>query len=254
MADLSVERDGHVAIVEIRRGPNNFFDAALVEALAETFEALDADPDARCILLCAEGKNFCAGANFGGGEGAKPDVLDARKLYRNAVRLFQARTPVVAAVQGAAVGGGLGLALVADFRVATAQSRFTANFNRLGIHPGFGLSATLPRLIGAQKASLLFFTGRRIGGEEALSIGLVDQLAEEDALRADALALAHEIGLSAPLAVAATRATLRLGLADAVAAAVERELAVQAENFQSDDFVEGVKAMTERRSPEFKAR
>jgi enoyl-CoA hydratase/carnithine racemase len=254
VADLSVERDGHVAVVEIRRGPNNFFDAALIEALAEAFEGLDADPEVRCLLLCAEGKNFCAGANFGGGDGAKPDVLDARRLYQNAVRLFRAKTPVVAAVQGAAVGGGLGLALVADFRVATAGSRFAANFNRLGIHPGFGLSATLPRLVGPQQASLLFFTGRRIDGEEALAIGLVDQLAAEDALRNDALAFTHEIALSAPLAVAETRATLRLGLADAVAAAVERELAAQAENFQSEDFIEGVKAMTERRPPQFKAR
>ncbi|HWE45823.1 MAG TPA: enoyl-CoA hydratase/isomerase family protein [Caulobacteraceae bacterium] len=253
-ADLRTDRDGHVAVVEIRRGPNNFFDAALIQALAETFEALDADPDARCILLCAEGKNFCAGADFGSGEGAGPDIEQARRLYRNAVRLFRAKTPVVAAVQGAAVGGGLGLALVADFRAATAQSRFTANFNRLGIHPGFGLSTTLPRLVGPQKASLLFFTGRRIGGDEALAIGLVDQLAAEDALRQDALAFAQEIALSAPLAVATTRATLRNGLADAVEAAVERELAAQAQSFRSEDFIEGVKAMTERRAPMFTGR
>ncbi|HEY3813465.1 MAG TPA: enoyl-CoA hydratase/isomerase family protein [Caulobacteraceae bacterium] len=254
MSDLRLERDGHVAIVEICRGPNNFFDTALIEALAEVFEALDADADARCILLCAEGKNFCAGADFGGASAAAPAVEDARRLYQSAVRLFRAKTPVVAGVQGSAVGGGLGLALVADFRVATAQSRFTANFNRIGIHPGFGLSTTLPRLIGPQKASLLFFTGRRIGGDEALAIGLVDQVAAEEALRDHALALAREIALSAPLAVAATRATLRLGLADAVAAAVERELAGQAENFRSEDFIEGVKAMTERRPPQFKAR
>jgi enoyl-CoA hydratase/carnithine racemase len=253
MSDLRTERDGHVAIVEICRAPNNFFDTALIRALGDQFDAFDADPDVRCVLLCAEGKNFCAGANFGGGE-ARPDPNDAATLYREALRLFRAKTPVVAAVQGAAVGGGLGLALVADFRVSTAQSRFTANFNRIGIHPGFGLSTTLPRLIGMQKASLLFFTGRRIGGEEALAIGLVDQLAAEDSLRADALALAQEIVQSAPLALTATRESLRQGLADAVEAAVTRELAAQAEHFQTDDFLEGVKAMQERRPPRFTAR
>ena len=111
-------------------------------------------------------------------------------LYQQAVRLFRTKKPVVAAVQGAAVGGGLGLSLVADFRVASPDSRFTANFNRLGFHPGFGLSITLPRVVGPQKAALLFYTGRRIDGNEAHAIGLVDVLVPQDELRAAALSLA----------------------------------------------------------------
>ena len=100
----------------------------------------------------------------------------ARHLYKEATRLFRARKPVVAAVHGAAVGGGLGLALVADFRVTCAEARFSANFNRLGFHPGFGLTTTLPRLVGPQQAALLFYTGRRIAGDEAVRIGLADLL------------------------------------------------------------------------------
>ena len=104
-------------------------------------------------------------------------------------------------MHGAAVGGGLGLALVADFRVTCQEARFSANFNRLGFHPGFGLTATLPRLVGAQQAALLFYTGRRIPGDEAVRIGLADVLVPQAEVRSAAQALALEIAQSAPLAV-----------------------------------------------------
>ena len=170
------------------------------------------------------------------------------------MRLFRAQKPVVAAVQGAAVGGGLGLTLVADFRVASPESRFTANFNRLGFHPGFGMSITLPRVVGIQKAALLFYTGRRIGGEEAHEIGLVDVLVPQEGLRTAALGLATEIAQSAPMAVRATRQTLRRGLADEIAAITDHELAEQQIHFETADFKEGVKAMSERRVPVFSGR
>ncbi len=255
MSDVRTGTDGHVGIAEICRAPNNFFDKALIGELAAAFEAFDADPAVRSILLCAEGKNFCAGADFSNRD--RDTVIGDSQgghLYQQAVRLFRCRKPVVAAVQGAAVGGGLGLSLVADFRVATAESRFAANFSRLGFHPGFGLSITLPRVVGEQKAALLFYTGRRIGGEEAQAIGLVDVLAPADGLRAAALALAAEIAGSSPIAVTSTRATLRRGLADAIAAITDHELAEQERHFATDDFREGVKAMAERRPPVFQGR
>jgi len=254
MNDVRITRDGHVGIAEICRAPNNYFDKPLIAGLAAAFEEFDADPAIRSILLAAEGKNFCAGADFSSPARDTVGDRDGGHLYQQAVRLFRCGKPVVAAVQGAAVGGGLGLTLVADFRVASPDSRFTANFNRLGFHPGFGLSVTLPRVVGQQKAALLFYTGRRIGGEEAHAIGLVDVLAPQAELRQAALALATEIAQSAPLAVAATRRTLRHGLADAIAAITDHELTEQQQHFETADFKEGVKAMAERRLPVFQGR
>lgn len=254
MSDVRIMMEGHVGIAEMCRPPHNYFDRPLIAALAAAFEGFDADPDCRCILLAAEGRNFCAGADFSAPARDTVGDREGGHLYQQAVRLFRTAKPVVAAVQGAAVGGGLGLTMVADFRVASAESRFAANFNRLGFHPGFGLSVTLPRAVGQQKAALLFYTGRRIGGEEAQSIGLVDVLAPQAGLREAALALAAEIAGSAPLAVAATRRTLRRGLADAVEAVTDHELTEQQRHFETADFAEGVKAMAERRAPRFLGR
>lgn len=240
--------DDHVAVVEMHRPPNNFFDTALIASLADAFEKLDDSP-CRAIVLCAEGKHFCAGANFGGG--ARDDAGD---LYRHAVRLFEAKLPVVAAVQGAAVGGGLGLALMPDFRVASPEARFSANFARLGFHPGFGLSVTLPRLVGPQIAQDLLYTGRRVPGEEALRLGLCDRLATLTMLRGEAISLAEEIAHSAPLAVRSIRETLRGDLAEAVQRATERELAEQQRLQRTEDFREGVAAMADRRLPRFEGR
>ena len=251
MSDVASEAVAdHVVRLEIQRPPNNFFDADLIEALADRFETLDADADCRAIVLAAAGKHFCAGANFGGERGGD----DTERLYANAVRLFAAKTPVVAAIQGAAIGGGLGLALVADFRIATPAARFSANFARLGFHPGFGLSVTLPRLVGAQHAQELCYTGRRIGGEEAAAIGLCDRLAGADALADEALALAVEIAGSAPLAVRSIRETLRGHLAEEIRGVLAREASEQARLRATEDFREGVRAMSERRPPAFRGR
>ena len=119
--------EDHVATVEFDRPPHNHFDVDLIGALADAYEQLDSDPACRVIVLCSNGRHFCAGANFAGAGEAGGEAL-----YEQAVRMFAAATPVVAAVQGAAIGGGLGLALSADFRVASASSRFAANFARLG--------------------------------------------------------------------------------------------------------------------------
>ena len=252
MTDVRVTKQAHVGVAEICRAPNNFFDIPLIRDIAAAFEGFDADPEIRSILLCSDGKNFCAGADFSAPARNTVGDREGGHLYQQAVRLFRCQTPIVAAVQGAAVGGGLGLTLVADFRVASAESRFTANFNRLGFHPGFGMSITLPRVVGIQKAAMLFYTGRRIGGEEALAIGLVDVLAPQAELRAKALELATDIAHSAPIAVTSTRNTLRRGLADEIAAITDHELAEQQVHFETADFKEGVKAMAERRLPVFR--
>ena len=254
--DLGVELADHVATVEIRRPPNNFFDYELIHEIANVYERLDADPGCRAIVLCSEGRHFCAGADFSAREKWSRDRLDrqAGQLYVEAVRVFSCTRPVVAAVQGAAVGGGLGLALSADFRIACEESRFVANFARLGIHQGFGLSVTLPRLIGRNRAALMLYTGRRIKGAEAVGMGLADELADLAEVRGRALDLATEIARSAPLAVRSIRATLRRGLADAVREATDHELAEQSRLRRTADHEEGVKATAERRLGDFQGR
>ena len=251
--DVSVElHDDFVATVELHRPPNNHFDIDLIRSLAEAFEALDGEPGCRAIVLGSEGRHFCAGADFSGRAGPIGD--GSRHLYDEAVRLFAARTPVVAAVQGAAVGGGLGLALAADFRVASPEARFVANFARLGFHHGFALSVTLPLVVGRQRALELLLTGRRVPGEEALRIGLCDRLAPAAELREAAHSLAAEIAESAPLAVRAIRETMRVDLVGRVRATLERERAEQERLRTTEDFEEGVRATAERRTPRFAGR
>jgi 2-(1,2-epoxy-1,2-dihydrophenyl)acetyl-CoA isomerase len=246
-----------VGVAEIRRPPDNFFDAELIGSLADSFEWLQAE-GAWAIVLCSEGKHFCAGADFTGrSEHARQigAAGGARELYDQARRLFEAPVPVVAAVQGAAVGGGLGLACAADFRVASPRSRFSANFARIGLHHGFALSETLPAIIGQQRATELLYTGRPVRGEEAVRLGLADRLAEDDtALRAVAVEYAMQIASAAPLAVRSIRATMRAGLADRASAAMDHELAEQQKLWPTEDFAEGVRAAAERRPARFTGR
>ena len=204
-------------------------------------------------MLCSEGKHFCAGADFSGAAG-RVGRDGAPHLYDVAIRLFEQPLPIVAAVQGAAIGGGLGLALAADFRVATPESRFAANFSRLGFHPGFGLTVTLPRVVGQQAALDLLYTGRRIDGATAHQIGLCDHLVTGDELRGRAVDLAAEIAAAAPLAVRSIRRTLRQSLTDEVRAAMAHERAEQERLQQTDDFREGVAAVGERRAARFTGR
>src|SRR5215210_2411467 len=211
--DIGVDFAGYVATIEIRRPPNNFFDLSLINQIADALEELDADAKCRAVVLAAQGKSFCAGANFGDGttldkSGQRPgeETSPVGHLYMQAVRLFRSKKPIIGAIHGAAVGGGLGLAMVPDFRVACPETRFAANFTRLGFHPGFGLTETLPAVIGKQNAAMMFYSSRRIGGEEALRMGLADVLVPQDQVRAVAQKLAADIAENAPLAILATRA------------------------------------------------
>jgi enoyl-CoA hydratase/carnithine racemase len=241
--------DDYVAVVEFDNPPHNHFDIGLLGAVADAYEELDADARVRAILLCSTGRHFCAGADFG--EGLD---LAVGSIYEAAYRMFKAQTPVVAAVQGAAVGGGLGLAMSADFRIATPATRFQANFVRLGLHHGFGLTVSLPRVVGEQTAAELLLTGAPVKGEEALSIGLCDGLASSepaDDLRTKARDFAAEIAAGGPLAVRAVRATMRGDLAERIRDATAREAEEQARLFATNDFKEGVAATAERRPPRF---
>lgn len=262
--DIAVEKTGLVATIEIRRPPLNFFDISLIRQIADALDAIDADSGVRATVLAAQGKAFCAGANFNDPARQESDSKAANDpaaslgpinhLYIEAVRIFRAKKPIIAAVHGAAIGGGLGLAMSADFRVTCPEARFSANFTRLGFHPGFGLTVTLPEAIGQTNAALMFYTSRRVTGEEALKMGLASVLVPQDEVRGAAVKLAAEIAECSPLGVESTRATLRQGLADRVKAATDHELAEQTWLRATEDFKEGVRATEERRVPNFTRR
>ena len=236
---------------------------ALINQIADALEEFDNNIEIRASVLAAQGKAFCAGANFGDParqeqeERAKSDPasnLPINHLYVQAVRIFRNKKPIVAAIHGAAIGGGLGLAVSADFRVACPEARFAANFTKLGFHPGFGLTTTLPELIGKNNAELMFYTSRRVTGEEAYRWGLANVLVPQDQVRAEAMKLAQEIAECSPLGLVSTRATMRAGLADRVLAATNHELEEQTKLRATEDFKEGVKATAERRVANFKGR
>ncbi len=245
--DVSVEQEGaHVAVVRLHRPPNNYFDTELLESMASAYEDLDRSGWCRAVVLASEGRHFCAGLDFATNAGQ-----DIAALYTAALRLFAAPLPVVAAVQGAAIGGGCGLALSADFRVASPSSRFSANFARLGFHHGFALTVTLPAVVGRQAAADLLLTGRRVGGAEAHALGLCDRLVDEGDVGPAAVGYAAELAASGPLAVRAIRATLRAGLVEEARRAMEHERAEQLALRDTADFAEGVRAAAERRDPSF---
>jgi enoyl-CoA hydratase/carnithine racemase len=252
-APVSVAMDECVAIVTLNNPPHNFMTVELMRDLADVCDELDRNPNVRATVLQAEGKAFCAGADLtcrddNGGAGIEGEIP---QLYRNAIRLYAAKKPIIAAVHGAAIGAGLGLALAADFRMVSRESRFSANFIKLAFHPGFGISFALPRLIGEQRAALMMLTGRRIKGGEALTWGLADELVAPDEVRSAALTLAREIAENGPLSILAIRATLRAGLAQAVEAQLEHEFREQIKLVKTEDFAEGVRAVAERRAGKF---
>ncbi len=261
--EIGVEKHGHVGLIEIRRPPLNFFDVILINQIADALEEFDRDVEIRASVLAAQGKAFCAGANFtdpvrqeqeSRAESDPAANLLINHLYIQAVRIFRNKKPIVAAVHGAAIGGGLGLAVSADFRVTCPEARFSANFTKLGFHPGFGLTATLPELVGKNNAELIFYTSRRITGEDATRMGLANVCVPQDQVRAEAMKLANEIAECSPLGLISTRATMRAGLADRVLAATNHELAEQTMLRATEDFKEGVKATNERRVANFKGR
>lgn len=252
MSGLTLGREGKVATIRLSRPPHNFFDAAMLGAIADALAESDADPTIVVTLMTAEGRSFCAGANFAGGFAASG--ASANSVYAQARRIFGRVKPLVAAVGGPAVGGGLGLAVAADFRVASSSARFHCNFSTIGLHPGFALTATLPALLGAQKALDMMLTGRRIGGEEAVAIGLADRMSGPESLAEDAMAFAQALAGQAPLAIRSIRDALPRVSVEAAKAAMAAEEMQQTALFLSWDFKEGLLASSERRSPRFEGR
>lgn len=250
---VDVQLHGHVAWVTFGNPPLNFATVSLLRLLAETLESLDQQPEVRVVVLAASDKVFCAGADLVSENGFGASTDDPlREFYDQVIRLFSTRKPIVAVLQGAAIGAGLGLAVSADFRVASAKARFSANFVKLGFHPGFGLTHTLPRLIGEQRAALMCLTGERYKADTVANWGLVDLLVEDENLNEQALLFANNIAVNAPLSLLTTRATLRGDIAAKVTETLLHEHQQQIQLQGTEDFAEGIRAVAERRSGNFK--
>ena len=250
---VTTQISGHVAEIRFAKPPLNFACPELLRKIADELDVIDQNADIRCSVLASDGKSFCAGADLAGDESVTGgDGMNAiGELYVQAERLFRRKKPMIAAIQGAAIGAGIGLALSADFRIAAPAARLGANFTRLGFHPGFGLTCTLPRLVGEQHAAWMMLSSERVKPEQALAWGLVDRLAEQDDLLAEAHKMAGEIAANAPLALLAVRATTMRGLADQVVIAMRHEHAEQGILKATQDYAEGVASVFERREAKF---
>lgn len=254
--EVNVFNHGHVGEIRFSSPPHNFASSGMLEGIADAVGRLETDTEVRCILLTAEGKAFCGGANLAGDDAVQgaQGMDEIALFYANAARIMRRTKPIIAVVQGAAIGAGLGLALAADFRIASPAAKFSANFVKLGFHPGFALTYTLPRLLGVQRASWMMLSGNRITADEGHVWGLVDRLAPADELVDQALVMANEIACNAPLAIGAIRQTLNAQWVSEAEAAMRHEHAEQTKLKLTADYSEGVAAVFERRPANFQGR
>jgi enoyl-CoA hydratase/carnithine racemase len=225
------------------------------------------DRGLRCVVITGRGASFCAGADFraaspataGAGAadaagGREPDYERLYRTYEPFLDVFDLPMPTIAAMNGHAVGGGFGLALVCDLRVANTRSRYGANFARLGFHSGMAISHLLPRIVGVPLAADLLFTGRLVTGAEAAAIGLVHEaVAGEDVLAA-AQRRARAIAACAPEAVRLMKRSLYRSAGWDPRAAARAEAFAQAATMRTEDAREGIRALLEKREPRFSGR
>ena len=263
MAAVTYQQRDRVGIVTIDRpAARNALSPEVVVLLDRYFEQARSDDSVRVVVLTGAGdKRFCAGADFK----PTPAPTDAKDgyqapqersyaMYAPFLSLLEIEVPVIAAMQGHAIGGGLGLAVVCDLRVANREARYGANFVRLGLHPGMSTTYLLPRLMGVPRAVEFLLTGRIVSGAEAAEAGLVHYAEAPDDVLPRALALAEEIRSAAPLAVRWTKRSIYQGLTWDPAGAARHEALVQSRSMETEDFQEGVAALLGRREPDFRGR
>ena len=205
--ELILDYKNHTTYIKINRPPNNYFDADLICQIADILEKMDQDDNCRSIILHSEGKHFCAGADFTKSN-FKNESEAYSALYDQAVRMFRTKKPIIAVVQGAAVGGGLGVALAADFRIACMESRFSANFAKLRLSSRLWYNYYPSQSSRPQMAKKMLLTGVRLKGDEAFKIGLADFLVDRSDLMNKAEELAEDLNSSGPLGLQAIRHTI----------------------------------------------
>lgn len=252
---VDVERKNGIAIVTMNRpAALNAFNSEQLGAMVETFRSLRTDRDVRCIVLTGAGqKAFAAGADIKEMVDKSPeDGLAFGRLGHAAANAIEALPqPVIAAVNGFALGGGSEIALACDFRLASDNAVFAQPEVGLGIPPGWGATQRLTRLVGPGLAAELILTGRRVKADEALRIGLVNSVWQLDQLLPEAIRLAVQIAANSPRAVAGAKRLMHLAFNGQIASGLETEVQLFGESFGTDDQREGMGAFVEKRTPTF---
>ncbi len=260
MSDAVVfEMQGAIGIITLSRPDNrNSMTPELLDAFARAVDQART-AELRCLVITGTGPCFSAGADFK--SGVQRDDGPARTAHERSFAMYQPflsvtdlAVPVIGALNGHTVGGGFGLALCCDIRIGARAARYGANFTRLGLTSGMGISYVLPRLVGVSRAAEMLFTGRLVEGDEAERIGLLSSAVPADEVLPRALELAAAIATSAPAAVRETKRSLYRGLGWNVRDAAYAESFAQAESLQSNDASEGIAALLEKRTPTFTGR
>ncbi len=248
-----------VGVITLNRpDQRNAMTPELLDAFSEAMGEARRDEGIRCLVITGKGHCFSAGADLRSSlqrsDLGEPSRDTSFAMYEPFLQVLDLEVPVIAAMNGHTVGGGFGLTLLADIRVANVDAKYGVNFARLGIHSGLGISYLLPRLAGVAYASELLFTGKLIRGSEALRIGLVTHAEEADQVLPTAMELARAIAASAPMAVQQMKASIRRGLRWEIREAALEEAGLQAASLTTEDAKEGVSAILQKREPEFTGR
>lgn len=252
------EQEGYIATITLNRPENrNSMTPDVLDGFLDAVESVRNADDVRCVVITGKGKSFCAGADFKsgvpGGAGTLPPNERSLEAYRPFLSVLEIEVPVIGALNGHAIGGGLGLALVCDMRVANAEAKYGANFTKLGLHPGMATTYLLPRMVGVPRAAELLFTGRIITGQEAAEIGLVNYATPLEEVLPKALELAGEVAGCAPIATRWTKRSLYEHSHWEPGAAARHEAELQSRTIDTADYQEGVAALLEKRAPQFKS-
>ncbi|SNS16000.1 short chain enoyl-CoA hydratase /Enoyl-CoA hydratase [Sphingomonas laterariae] len=255
--EILLERDGAIAILTIANpARRNAFTPDMRRALSRHLEVLATDPDCRAIILAGADGHFCAGADLSRVDPAQPPMSaialreNTKQVHQLVRALFSGPKPVIAAVEGLAFGGGLGLALACDHVVAARTARFGAAFAKVGIIADVGVLHTLQIRLGVARAKRFLALGEQVDGEAAVRIGLADDLAETGAALATAKQVAGRYAEAAPLSIAYTKAAYARGL-ETLEDTFQAELDYLPLTVASEDFREALTAFREKRPPRF---
>jgi 2-(1,2-epoxy-1,2-dihydrophenyl)acetyl-CoA isomerase len=258
---IRTESNDHITTITLNRPEKlNAFSGTMREDLLAALREADADPVSRIVVITGAGRAFCAGGDveYMSGLQKDGDVERFRKLLdagRDVVtQIAEMAKPVIASVNGIAAGAGCNLALACDYRIASEAAKFGETFVRIGIHPDWGGTWLLPRMVGTGKALEMMMTGRMVDAAEAFAIGIVERVVAADALADETTKLAQAIAQGPPLAITGIKRALAASRTNTLRAQVELESEHQIEAFRSHDAAEGMAAFFGKRAAKFEGR